>query len=163
MNVTGLQWWSVNIGSCNGLVPSGDKPLPEPMVTQMSYGVTRPQWVKCHTGPAGRYETMTFPGLILIREIIYFMAQSPYYVMFPRQIITLQHGSYSELWIRVILEYYIDNIGYNHVLFFHLWGMEYLRRERQHPQLADIRDSKHWPSMAFKVQCSTVKMQSIFT
>ena len=28
MNVTGLRWWSVNIGSGYGLVPSGNKPLP---------------------------------------------------------------------------------------------------------------------------------------
>ena len=50
MNVTGLHWWSVNIGSGSGLVPSGNKPLPEPMLTQiLPYGVTRPQWVKkCH-------------------------------------------------------------------------------------------------------------------
>ena len=33
MNVTGLHWWSVNIGSGNGLVPSVNKPLPEPMST----------------------------------------------------------------------------------------------------------------------------------
>ena len=26
-------WWLVNIGSGNGLVPSGNKPLPEPMLT----------------------------------------------------------------------------------------------------------------------------------
>ena len=26
--------WQVNIGSGNGLVPSGNKPLPEPMLTQ---------------------------------------------------------------------------------------------------------------------------------
>ena len=35
MNVTGLHWWSVNIGSGDGLVPSGNKPLPEPMLTQI--------------------------------------------------------------------------------------------------------------------------------
>ena len=35
LNVTGLYWWSVNIGSGNGLVPSGNKPLPEPMLTQI--------------------------------------------------------------------------------------------------------------------------------
>ena len=35
MNVTGLHWWSVNIGSGNGLVPLGNKPLPEPMLTQI--------------------------------------------------------------------------------------------------------------------------------
>ena len=29
------QWWSVNIDSGNGLVPSGNKPLPEPMLTQI--------------------------------------------------------------------------------------------------------------------------------
>ena len=31
----GLHWWSVNIGSGNGLVTSGNKPLPEPMLTQI--------------------------------------------------------------------------------------------------------------------------------
>ena len=36
--------WLVNIGSGNGLVPSGNKPLPEPMLTQI-YVVSRPQWV----------------------------------------------------------------------------------------------------------------------
>ena len=34
----------VNIGSGNGLVPSGNKPLPEPMLTQ-TYVIIRPQWV----------------------------------------------------------------------------------------------------------------------
>ena len=33
MNVTGLHWWSVNIGSDNGLVPSDNKPLPEQMAS----------------------------------------------------------------------------------------------------------------------------------
>ena len=28
-------WWRVHIGSGNGLVPSGSKPLPEPMLTQI--------------------------------------------------------------------------------------------------------------------------------
>ena len=28
-------WWKVNIGSTNGLVPSGNKPLHEPMVTRI--------------------------------------------------------------------------------------------------------------------------------
>ena len=31
----GLQWWSVNIGSGNSLVPTGTKPLSEPMLTQI--------------------------------------------------------------------------------------------------------------------------------
>ena len=35
MNVAGPYWWEVNIGSGNGLVPSGNKPLPEPMLTQI--------------------------------------------------------------------------------------------------------------------------------
>ena len=43
MNATGLHWWSVTIGSGNGLVSPGYKPLPEPM---SSYDVIRPQWVK---------------------------------------------------------------------------------------------------------------------
>ena len=41
MNVIGLCWWSVNIGSGNGLVPSGNKPLPEPMLTQISVTIWR--------------------------------------------------------------------------------------------------------------------------
>ena len=39
MNVTGLHWWSVIIGSGNGLVPSGNKPLPEPVLTQISVAI----------------------------------------------------------------------------------------------------------------------------
>ena len=39
MNVIGLHWWSVNIGSGDGLVPSGNKPLPEPMLTQISVAI----------------------------------------------------------------------------------------------------------------------------
>ena len=69
VNITRPHSWLVNIGSGNGLVPSGNNPLPEPMLTQnlvtiwrqqatMSqahdclYGycplifLTRPQWVK---------------------------------------------------------------------------------------------------------------------
>ena len=34
----------VNIGSGNGLVPSGNKPLPGPLLKKF-YDVTRPQWV----------------------------------------------------------------------------------------------------------------------
>ena len=34
MNATGPYWRWVNIGSGNGLVPSGNKPLPKPMLTQ---------------------------------------------------------------------------------------------------------------------------------
>ena len=36
INVTGLNWWSVNISSGNGLVPSGNKPLPELMMTMLT-------------------------------------------------------------------------------------------------------------------------------
>ena len=48
INITGPDWWSVKIGSGNGLMPSGNKPLPEPCwLKYMSYGVTLPklQWV----------------------------------------------------------------------------------------------------------------------
>ena len=44
MNATGPYWWEVHIVSCNGLVPSGNKPLPEPVLTQI-YGITRGDWV----------------------------------------------------------------------------------------------------------------------
>ena len=30
MNTNGPDWWEVNIGSGNGLILSGNKPLPEP-------------------------------------------------------------------------------------------------------------------------------------
>ena len=35
INVMGPHWWQVNIGSGNGLVPSCDKPLPEPLLTPL--------------------------------------------------------------------------------------------------------------------------------
>ena len=35
MYARGSHWW-VNIGSGNGLVPSGTKPLPEPLLTKIS-------------------------------------------------------------------------------------------------------------------------------
>ena len=35
VNATRLHWWLVSIGSCNGLVLSGNKPLPEPVLTQI--------------------------------------------------------------------------------------------------------------------------------
>ena len=46
--VTGLHWRSLNIGSGNGFVPSGNKPLPEPMLNQISVAI----W--CH------YATMSY-------------------------------------------------------------------------------------------------------
>ena len=45
-DVTGLHWWSVNIGSGNGLVTSGNKPLLEPMLTQ----------IRCHMTSLGHNE-----------------------------------------------------------------------------------------------------------
>ena len=38
-NDTTPHLWLVNIGSGNGLVPSGNKPLPEPMLTQIYAGI----------------------------------------------------------------------------------------------------------------------------
>ena len=35
MNATKPHWWLVNIGSGNGLMSSGNKPLPEPTLTQI--------------------------------------------------------------------------------------------------------------------------------
>ena len=43
MNDTGLHWWLVNIGSGNGLVLSGNKPLSEPMLTHFSVAIWRHQ------------------------------------------------------------------------------------------------------------------------
>ena len=41
MNVTGPYWWLVSIGSGNGLVPSGNKSLPKPMLTQTYVDIWR--------------------------------------------------------------------------------------------------------------------------
>ena len=35
--ITGLQWWLVNISLGNRLMPSGNKPLPEPMLTKICH------------------------------------------------------------------------------------------------------------------------------
>ena len=35
MNITEHLLWLLNIGSANALVPSGNKPLPEPVLTQI--------------------------------------------------------------------------------------------------------------------------------
>ena len=42
VNATIHHWWWVNNGSGNGLVPSGNKPLPDPMLAQICV-VTKPQ------------------------------------------------------------------------------------------------------------------------
>ena len=48
VNATTPHWSLVNSGSGNGLVPSGNKPLPEPCWPRSlsPYDVTSPQWVK---------------------------------------------------------------------------------------------------------------------
>ena len=46
MNTTEPHKWEVNNCSGNGLVPSDNKPLPEPVLTQN----TRPQWVNVKSG-----------------------------------------------------------------------------------------------------------------
>ena len=43
VNATRLHWWSVNIGSGNGLVPSGTKPLAERILTQFYVAICRYQ------------------------------------------------------------------------------------------------------------------------
>ena len=43
MKFTGLYWWYINIGSGNGLVPSGTKPLPKPMLIQIYAVSMHPQ------------------------------------------------------------------------------------------------------------------------
>ena len=43
MNATGVYWWRLNNGSGNGLVLSGNKPLAEPMLTQIYAAIWRQQ------------------------------------------------------------------------------------------------------------------------
>ena len=40
VNATIADWWLVNIVSGNGLVPSGNKPLPVPMLTQIYVAIS---------------------------------------------------------------------------------------------------------------------------
>ena len=47
MNATRPYLWEVNIGSGNGLVPSGNKPLPKPMLTQIYVAKWRHYASKC--------------------------------------------------------------------------------------------------------------------
>ena len=47
MNVTQPYWWYVNIGSGNGFVSSGNKPLPEPVLTKISNAIWRLQAPMC--------------------------------------------------------------------------------------------------------------------
>ena len=41
MNALEPYWWYVNIGTGNGLVPLGNKPLPEPVLTKISNAIWR--------------------------------------------------------------------------------------------------------------------------
>ena len=53
MNASSPYWWEVNIGSGNGLVPSGNKPLSQCWLSPLSpYGVASPQWV--NSSPPGQ-------------------------------------------------------------------------------------------------------------
>ena len=42
LNIFEPNWWSTNIGSGNGLVPLGNKPLPDPVLTQICVTTWRP-------------------------------------------------------------------------------------------------------------------------
>ena len=48
VNATRPHWWLVNVGSGNGLVPLGNKPLPEPLMTQIN--VTHMASIISHKG-----------------------------------------------------------------------------------------------------------------
>ena len=82
MNITGLHWWSVNIGSGNGLVPSGNKPLPEPMLncwprSLSPYGVTRPEWVNSSPpGQSGSHFAYNIFRCIFVNEKFYILMSS---------------------------------------------------------------------------------------
>ena len=41
LTLVDLNWWKINIGSGNGLVPSDNKPLPVPMLTQFYVAIWR--------------------------------------------------------------------------------------------------------------------------
>ena len=62
MNATGPYWKQVNIGLGNGLVPSGNKPLPETMLTQI--------YVCHHIASLGQNELKKFQFEINFRQNI---------------------------------------------------------------------------------------------
>ena len=62
MNATGPYWSQVNIGSGNGLVLSGNKPLPEPVLTKISNAI----WHH----PIGPNELIAVGGLHLMTHNI---------------------------------------------------------------------------------------------
>ena len=64
VNATRPNWWSVNIGSDNGLMPSGTKPLSEPMLTQ----VYEAKW--CHKDTMTKQNTWTL--IILVFAVLLF-------------------------------------------------------------------------------------------
>ena len=64
-NATEPFWWYVNIDSGNGLMPSGNKPLTEPMMTLID-GITTPQSVNSFTGPSATMISITINGNIYV-------------------------------------------------------------------------------------------------
>ena len=61
VNITQCNWWFINIGAGNGLVPDGTKPLLAPMLTQVPWlhmalmGHKYPQWVDSLA--SGKYDS----------------------------------------------------------------------------------------------------------
>ena len=68
-------WWpysQVNIGSGNGLMPSGNKPLPEPMVTQINVTIWRHLWVMGEQPiPTCQVVLGTCPSIMVYVSIIF--------------------------------------------------------------------------------------------
>ena len=64
LNATDHLWWWVSIGSGCGLVPSANKPLPEPMLTQIHVAIW--QW-----GPTWHYNDYSLWPVIFMSFLIW--------------------------------------------------------------------------------------------
>ena len=58
MNAMGPYCWEANIGSGNGLVPSGNKPIPEPMLNNIYVTIWCQQATMCWTWRSLKYVTV---------------------------------------------------------------------------------------------------------
>ena len=74
VNATGPYRWFVNIGCGNGLVPSGIKPLPRPVLTQIYVAIwchqaTRISFFHCLNLFADRFQANTVQYRLIVREV----------------------------------------------------------------------------------------------
>ena len=126
MIVTGPRWSLVNTGSGNSLVPSGIKPLPEPMLTQFFVVVWR-LWVKrcCFFTSTGYKESVYREETWLIRvfgKIIDYMHMS-FFSIFSHATHAVEGEQYFAKPLIVISLLNLTGALHDNVI---KWGLRYL-------------------------------------